>query len=83
VFALHYHAFALIVLTPFLPGVAGNAANGIALIPCLVYLYLALRRVYGDGSSRTWLKYIGLCASYSLLLCLGIAAAGLASLAVL
>jgi hypothetical protein len=83
VFALHYHAFALILLTPggLLPGAAGNSANGIALIVCLAYLFLALRRVYGDGIGRTLLKSFGLCFTYSILLTLGIAAAGLASLA--
>jgi hypothetical protein len=85
VFALHYHAFALVLLTPaaFLPGAAGNSANGIALILCLVYLFLALRRVYGEGRGRTLLKFLGLFATYSILLSLGIAAAGVASLAVL
>jgi hypothetical protein len=85
VFALHYHAFALLLLTPgsLLPGAAGNSANGIALMACLVYLFLALRRVYGGGIGRTLLKFFGLGFSYSILLCLGIAAAGLASLALL
>jgi hypothetical protein len=85
VFALHYHAFALVLLTPaaFLPGAAGNSVTGIALLLCLVYLFLALRRVYGEGRIRTLLKFAGLVASYSILLSLGIAAAGVASLAVL
>ena len=85
VFALHYHAFALILLTPgsLLPGAAGNSANGIALMVCLVYLFLAMRRVYGDGIGRTLLKFLGLSLTYSILLSLGIAAAGLASLALL
>jgi hypothetical protein len=85
VFALHYHAFGLILLTPggVLPGAAGNGATGIALILCLLYLFVALRRVYGDGVGRTLLKFFGLWFTYSILLSLGIAAAGLASLAFL
>ena len=85
VFALHYHAFALILLTPgnLLPGAAGRSATGIALILCLVGLFLALRRVYGEGIGRTLLKFFALCFTYSILLSLGIAAAGLASLAFL
>lgn len=85
VFALHYHTFALIVLTPggVLPGQSGDSATAIALALCAVYLFLALRRVYGDGGVRTLFKFAGLCISYSLLLSAGIAAAGLASLAFL
>jgi hypothetical protein len=85
VFALHYHAFALVLLTPaaIFPGAAGNSANGIALPLCLVYLFLALRRVYGEGRGRTLLKFFGLFAAYSILLSLGIAGASVASLAFL
>jgi hypothetical protein len=85
VFSLHYHAFALILLTPgvLLPGAAGDSATGIALIVCLVYLFLALRRVYGDGIGRTLLKFFGLGFTYSILLSVGIAATVVASLALL
>jgi hypothetical protein len=85
IFALHYHAFGLILLAPgaLLKGGAGNSATGIALLLCLIYLFLALRRVYGEGLGRTMLKFFGLWFTYSILLSLGIAAAGLASLAFL
>jgi hypothetical protein len=51
VLALHYHAFALVVLAPggFLSGKAGKAATDIAMVVCVVYLFLALRRVFGDS----------------------------------
>lgn len=82
VFALHYHAFALVLMTPggVLRGTAGESATVLALGICLVYLFVALRRVYGGGRVRTAFKFAGLCISYSFLLSAGIAAAGFASL---
>jgi hypothetical protein len=85
VFALHYHAFALVVLAPggMLSGKPGKAATDIALIICVAYLFLALRKVFGDSKRRTLAKLSGLVFLYTVALSLGIAAAGLASLAFL
>jgi Protein of unknown function (DUF3667) len=85
IFALHYHAFALIALTPggFLAGKAGDSATGIALILCLVYLFLALRRVYADGRLRTFAKLCGLSVFYTFILLIAISGSGMISLATL
>jgi uncharacterized protein DUF3667 len=83
VFALHIHAYALIVLVPgaLLPGKAGETASAIATILCVVYLFLALRKVYGDGRWRTFAKFCGLGFIYLIAVSLALAAAGIASLA--
>jgi Protein of unknown function (DUF3667) len=85
VFALHYHAFALVLLAPggFLSGKPGKSATDIALVVCIVYLFLALRRVFGGSKLRTLAKLSGLVLLYTTAVGLGIAAAGLASLAFL
>jgi len=85
VFALHYHAFALVVLAPggFLSGKQGKAAIDIALFLCVAYLFAALRRVYGDGKLLTLAKLLGLAFLYTCALCIGIACAAVASLAFL
>ena len=71
VFALHFHsAFFLFLL-------AGEglervfATDGIASIAVLggmVYLYLALRRAYGDGRARTAVKETALVIAHSVAL---------------
>jgi hypothetical protein len=83
VFALHYHAFALVVLAPgaLLAGAAGDTVSAIAPMLCLVYLFQALRKVYGDGRLRTFAKLTGLAFVYVLAVSIAMAAAGIASLA--
>jgi hypothetical protein len=56
VFALHVHAFAFVTLL-IATLTRQMAAVGYALLVSLLYLYLALRRVYGQGKMRTFLKW--------------------------
>jgi len=73
VFALHVHAFAFLtgavmLLSPWeLPNVA-------LFTWFVVYLFLALKRVYGQGLIRTFLKFVLLGAAYSFLLIFGVGA---------
>ena len=79
VFALHFHAFVFLLFTIFLglqeiPGVADSAVG-----PCLwtwtfVYLYVAMKKVYGQGFIRTGVKFWMLFWSYFTTLALGFAA---------
>jgi hypothetical protein len=82
IFALHYHAFALLALTPG-AAVEGDVATGIALLLCFVYLFVALRRVYGGGRAMTFAKLAGLSSLYTFALAFALAGAGLLSLAFL
>ena len=66
IFTLHVHAFAFVVLTLslFLPSALDiDIATWI-----LVYLYIALRRVYGESRRRTAAKFAALLFSYMLIL---------------
>jgi hypothetical protein len=56
VFALHLHAFVFIALT-VAAAIQGIAAIIVALGVGLVYFFVALRRVYGQGRVRTFLKW--------------------------
>ena len=82
VFALHYHAFALVLLAlpGFIPGKPGDDATGAAILICLIYLFMALRRVYGGGRWPTFAKLLGLSSLYTFALGIGLAGAGLLSL---
>jgi hypothetical protein len=73
VFALHTHAFA------FLTGTAVLLMNAdplefVIFLWFMVYLFLALKRVYGQSVIRTFLKYVLLGISYSFLLFFGVGA---------
>jgi hypothetical protein len=83
VFALYFHAFALIVLTPggLVRGAASTALNTAAFFICAIYFYVALRRVYGDSKLRTLAKFAGLGLAYLVLVSFALAGAGVASLA--
>lgn len=75
-FVIHYHAFFFLILILqilsarfaaliHIPGFGQLLAVAVSLyIP--VYLYMAMRRVYGQGRILTFLKYIGLVIAYSL-----------------
>jgi hypothetical protein len=72
VFALHFHAFAFAVLTTLvlisasgLPPLAARSIGTAIWLWILVYLFLALRRVYGDSWPRTGLRYAALLISYA------------------
>lgn len=67
IFALHVHAFAFVVFTLrlFLPGFADLL---IFLVWLPVYLFVAMRRVYGQGRWTTALKYAFLFVAYNVAL---------------
>jgi hypothetical protein len=66
IFALHVHGFAFIALSfaLFLPSIG----RVVVQVWILAYLYLALRRVYGESRGRTVGKFAGLIVPYMLLL---------------
>lgn len=78
VFALHVHAFAF-----FTAGVMMisrlEALNAVLLGWSVLYLFLALKRVYGQGVVRTFIKYVILGISYTFLLVFGVTATALLS----
>ena len=65
IFTLPIQAFAFVALTIslFLPKILAVAAP----VWILIYLYLALRRVYGEPRSRTAGKFAALLSSYMLI----------------
>jgi hypothetical protein len=67
VFALHLHAFTfmMIALTLIIPGAAIEVA---AMLWIMVYTYLAMYRVYGQGVIGTAVKYLTLGMIYTILL---------------
>jgi len=70
VFALHFHSFCFVAL--LVPALVSREQVGlIAMIWILVYLLVALRRVYGQSWPRSVAKYVALVASYGMLLGLG------------
>jgi hypothetical protein len=71
VFALHLHAFAFLAFTSMLL-VGSPAVSAALLLWVLAYVYLAIRRVYGQSVLRTAAKYVVLGGLYffSLLLAL-------------
>lgn len=76
VFALHFHALVFLLLT-LLIGVEQVAGAAHApLVPAAVgwiylYLFVAMKKVYGQGILRTAAKYVALLSAYFLLLVLG------------
>jgi hypothetical protein len=73
VFALHTHAFAFLVGTAVLLVDLG-AVNAMIFMWFLIYLFLALKRVYGQSAMRTFFKYVLLGISYTFLLIFGVTA---------
>lgn len=84
IFALHYHAFAFLVLTldaavfpllePIESGritptvVFASVVSGAAQLTVLTHLFLALRRVYGGSRLVTFLRTFALFVGYALIL---------------
>lgn len=75
-FVVHYHAFFFLILTlqilfarimlPLrVPETVVTLAIVAAALYIPVYLFIAMRRVYGQGRVLTFVKYIGLVISYS------------------
>lgn len=65
VFSFHYHAFAFLLVTLLLLGAywwpaafdAGEVAIPVGLLVIMLYLYKAMRRFYGQGRIRTFIKF--------------------------
>ena len=71
IFALHSHAFTFLVLTivALVPAFNGDGPGPLLVMGVLaVYLYLALRRVYGQGWGKTFAKFCWLGFNYLFLL---------------
>jgi hypothetical protein len=73
VFALHLHAFAFltILVTMIVPG---EAIDALATLWMVVYTYVAMHRVYGQGWVKTGVKCVALGMSYVLILSIALAA---------
>jgi hypothetical protein len=78
VFALHVHAFAFFTAGVMMLARVG-ALNLVLAGWFVLYLFLALKRVYGEGVVRTFVKYIILAISYTFLLVFGVTATALLS----
>jgi len=67
VFALHFHAFMFMLFTPIVV-LPDRLRPGLLLIWPVLYLPIALKRVYGQGLVRTLLKWSVLSVGYLFLL---------------
>jgi hypothetical protein len=77
VFALHVHAFAMAAMT-----VAALLPKGIGILPILwmpVYLFVALRTVYGGSRARTAVRFVLLGGAYFVALIVATGITGLAA----
>ncbi|HEY0303522.1 MAG TPA: DUF3667 domain-containing protein [Longimicrobiales bacterium] len=91
IMGLHLHSFGFLVLIPaafldlpFMPEVVSNAGDflsGFVLLWIVVYIFLALRRVYRQGRVRTGIKYFFLWILYSVFFVVGIILSGVLALA--
>jgi hypothetical protein len=66
IFTLHVHAFAFVVLTIAL--ILPDALDIVVPLWILVYLFIALRRVYEESRRRTAVKFAALLFSYMIIL---------------
>lgn len=71
VFALHIHAFAFLAFSVML-FTRSPALTGLLTLWLLAYVFLAMRRVYGQGVVRTGVKYLTLGWAYFFVLTIGI-----------
>lgn len=61
IFSFHYHAFAFLIASPaYLLASTWGPGVGIAFIIILIYLFLAMRKVYKQGIFKTFLKFMAL-----------------------
>lgn len=82
IFALHYHAFLFAVATLLL-GIPDGIFETLVVLWLFVYLFLAMRRMYGQSKRKTFLKYSLLGFAYFfVLLFTGLATAGITALSV-
>lgn len=73
VFALHYHAFAFLSFTLML-ALRGTAFQGLLGLWMGAYLWLALKRVYGQKWFKTTVKWVLLSQAYLFVLVVGLLA---------
>ena len=68
VFSLHFHAFLfLLLILSWLTGFLFDVPMGIILLISLVYMFFALKKVYGQGTGKTILKLVLLSLAYLLI----------------
>jgi hypothetical protein len=75
VFSLHFHAFVLLpgamvvgvsaLLGADAEGIGGRVVSSTWVVALAVYLFVAMRRVYGESRRRTLLKMLALGFAYS------------------
>ena len=69
VFTLHFHAFAFLLILAL--GLFGSylpeGVLALAILSMFIYLYLALKRVYGQGWWKTFVKFWGIFWGYLLI----------------
>ncbi len=70
VFALHIHSFAYVVFTAMLL-TSGGPYSALLLLWLLVYVFWAMKRVYGQGYRKTATKYLALGGAYFMALLVG------------
>ncbi|HST62153.1 MAG TPA: hypothetical protein VLK84_25850, partial [Longimicrobium sp.] len=73
VFALHVHAFAFLLLTAMML-LRNDWVDAVLGVWFVVALFIAMKRVYGQGYIRTLLKYFLLSQAYMFVLVVGILA---------
>lgn len=91
IYAVHNHCFVYLTLLFYTIAELGlrsfpKIAEGLSFVVVIwipVYLWISLKRVYGQGKFFTTLKFIGLGISYSILLGVGIAITALIGVATL
>ncbi len=71
VFALHVHAFTFLVFIPIF-AIGNWLLTAFLLLGLMLYYWLAMKRVYGQGWLRTTLKYWILNNAYLVLFCFGV-----------
>jgi hypothetical protein len=66
IFAFHFHAFVFVALT--VKALAPDALGVVFVLWIFAYLFIAMRRVYGESRKRTAAKYATIVATYMLAL---------------
>ncbi|MDP4826937.1 MAG: hypothetical protein NWR73_04585, partial [Flavobacteriales bacterium] len=82
IFSLHYHTFLFFATLVFVflgevfslleMKMVNNYMSLVFVVSFLVYLFIALKRMYGQSTSKTLLKFILLCISYGLILAISV-----------
>lgn len=75
VFALHVHASAFLLYLAMIALVRWPGVVAMLLLWLMLYVYLAMKKVYGQGWIVTGLKYVVLAFAYVFLLAIGVSVA--------